>query len=105
VVGGGAVGGGNNRVKKKWDRGKRKGIIWGWGEGRVSSLSSPPPLYPSFPTRFDACHACEPGLEPSLEIHWSFFHRAVTIFAQKNCCRIGMKSEKLSASEQPSEKS
>ena len=65
-------------MKKKREKGKREGVFG--GEGGESSLSSPlPPLpFNSHP-----------------------FLRVVTVFAQENCCKSGMKSQKLSTSEQP----
>ena len=65
-------------MKKKREKGKREGVFG--GEGGESSLSSPPPPFPfnSHP-----------------------FLRVVTVFAQENCCKSGMKSQKLSTSEQP----
>ena len=67
-----------NAWKRNGRREKEKGF-WGGGEGGESSLSSPPPLpFNSHP-----------------------FLRVVTVFAQENCCKSGMKSQKLSTSEQP----
>ena len=77
--GGGGGGGEKKRVKKKQEKGKREGIFWKGGGD--SSLSSPPP--------------------PSLPFNSHPFLRAVTVFAQENCCKSGMKSQKLSTSEQP----
>ena len=69
-------GGEKKRVKKKREKGKREGVFG--GEGGESSLSSPPLPFNSHP-----------------------FLRVVTVFAQENCCKSGMKSQKLSTSEQP----
>ena len=68
-------------MKKKREKGKREGVFGGEGSlFSLSSLSSPlPPLpFNSHP-----------------------FLRVVTVFAQENCCKSGMKSQKLSTSEQP----
>ena len=72
------AGGEGTREKEMGEGKKRRDFsfcLGGGGGGEDSSLSSPPRPHPfSFsPTCFDACHACEPGLEPSLEIHCSFF--------------------------------
>ena len=66
-------------MKKKREKGKREGVFG--GEGGESSLSSP--------------------LPPPLPFYSHPFLRVVTVFAQENCCKSGMKSQKLSTSEQP----
>ena len=65
-------------MKKKREKGKREGVLGGGGRRRVLSLQSPPLPFNSHP-----------------------FLRVVTVFAQENCCKSGMKSQKLSTSEQP----
>ena len=41
------------------------------------------------------------SLQSPLPFNSHPFLRAVTVFAQENCCKSGMKSQKLSTSEQP----
>ena len=76
--GGGGGGREETREKETGEGKKRRDFL----EGRRRFLSLQPP-------------------PPSLPFNSHPFLRAVTVFAQENCCKSGMKSQKLSTSEQP----